>query len=151
MSRLALALVLAAGCGPYGYVTTVTMHASTSVAEAEKAEAEKYAPYWFTRAREYLHKAREEAAHANFGAANRFGRLAAEAASHAVADAERRKANPALMDEITRPVVSPTRGGNGMAPIEDDEPEPAPKPKRPDGGLAPIEDDEAPPGLEDPR
>lgn len=133
MQRLALALVVSASlaaCGPIGYVSQVTRTASTSLDEARAVNAAKYAPYWWTRAVEYLHKAREEAAHANFGAANRFGRLSAEAAEHAKADAVRRAADPTTMDEITAPPMStPARGGTGLAPA--------------------IEDDEAPPGLED--
>ena len=138
MRRLALALVIAAGCGPIGYVSQVTRTATTSVDEARAVNAAKYAPYWWTRAVEYLHKAREEAAHANFGAANRFGRLSAEAAERAKVDAIRRAADPSLMDEITPPPMTPGRGDDGLAPVEDDEP-----PKKPGKGLAPV-DDEAP-------
>ncbi len=136
MRRLALALVVTAsivGCGPIGYVSQVTRTASTSVDEARAVNAAKYAPYWWTRAVEYLHAARVQAAHANFGAANRFGRLAAEAAEHAKVDAIRRAADPAAMDEITPPPITPSRGGGGLAPaIEDD-----------------GSDDETPPGLDE--
>lgn len=135
MRRLALALVvMLAGCGPIGYVSQVNRTATTTVEEARALNAAKYAPYWWTRAIEYLHKAREEAAHANFGAANRFGRLSAEAAEHAKADSTRRLADPKAMDEITPPPgITPTRrGGKGLAPVEDG-----------DGS------DETPPGLDD--
>lgn len=132
MRRLALALILVAGCGPITYVSTVTRTATTAVDEARTVNAAKYAPYWWTRALEYLHKAREEAAHANYGAANRFGQLAADAAEHAKVDAIRRAADPTLMDEITPPTGTPQRGGKGLAPIDDGS----------DGT------DETPPGLE---
>ena len=126
-----MALVVTAslgGCGPIGYVSQVTRTASTSVEEARAANAAKYAPYWWTRATEYLHTAREEASHANFGAANRFGRLSAEAAEHAKADAVRRAADPKAMDEITPPpMTAPVRGEGGLAPaIEDDDAETPP-------------------------
>ncbi|HVK73255.1 MAG TPA: hypothetical protein VM734_08025 [Kofleriaceae bacterium] len=126
---LALALVIAtAGCGPIGYVSQVTRTASTSVEEARALNAAKYAPYWWTRAVEYLHKAREEAAHADFQAANRFGRLAAEAAEHAKADAIRRAADPKLMEEITPPPPLPARGKPGLAPAVDGDAAPGGEP-----------------------
>src|SRR5512139_3936284 len=99
----ALAAVLAAGCGPVGYVSQVTRSASTAVDEARAVNAAKYAPYWWTRATEYLHQARVEAASADWQAANRFGRLATRAAEQAKTDALRRAADPTLMDEITPP------------------------------------------------
>jgi sRNA-binding protein len=89
-----LALVLAAlatglaACGPVAYVGDVTLRADDAVAAARRAEAEKLAPYWWTRATQYLHKARERAAYADFQGANRFGRLAAEAAEQAIVDAK---------------------------------------------------------------
>ena len=76
-----------AGCGPIRYVGDVTRRASDAVDAARAAQAEKYAPYWWTRATQYLHKAREVAAHADFQGATRFGRLATEAANQAAADA----------------------------------------------------------------
>ncbi len=118
---LALSLGTAgAGCGPIGYVSQVTRTAATSVEEARALNAAKYAPYWWTRAVEYLHQAREEAAHADFEAANRFGRLASEAADQAKADAIRRAADPKLMQEITIPPPLPARGQGGLAPAIDD-------------------------------
>ncbi len=131
MRRVLVLLVAAtAACGPIEYVNQVTRTAATSVDEARAVDAARYAPYWWTRAIEYLHQAREQAAHANFQAANRFGRLSTEAANQAKADAIRRAANPALMDEITPPRRSPKAGGDGLAPVVDDE-TPA--------GLAPAE------------
>ena len=76
-----------AGCGPIVYVAEVSRHASASVDAARAAHAEQYAPYWWTRATEYLEQAREVAAHADFQGANRFGRLAAEAADKATEEA----------------------------------------------------------------
>ena len=90
-------------------------------AAAPALDAARYAPYWWTRAVEYLHEARAQAAHANFQAANRYGRLSTEAANQAKADAIRRAANPALMDEITPPRRAPKGGSEGLAPVVDDE------------------------------
>lgn len=115
-------------CGPIGYVSNVRT-ASTAVEEARAVNAAKYAPYEWTRAVEYLHAARAEAAMADFEAANRFGRLAAEAATKAKADAMRRAADPRLMDEITPPPGAGSRPASptdGVAPVVDpDEENPA--------------------------
>ena len=79
MSRVALLMVIAVGasaCGPIAYVNEVTRRASTSVDSARAAQADKYAPYYWTRANQYLHQARVAAARADFQGANRFGKLA---------------------------------------------------------------------------
>lgn len=76
-------IATATACGAVGYVSRVTLSASSSVEAAEVVNAEQYAPYEYTRAKEYLHKAREEASYADFQAANRFGKLAHEAAVEA--------------------------------------------------------------------
>jgi hypothetical protein len=109
MSRAPLAAIAAliwlAACGPVTYVGQVTRTAASEVEAARAAQADKYAPYWFTLAVEYLEKAREEAAEADFQAANRFGRRAAEAAEKAVAEAlaaSRRAAEPAGEDAAPR-------------------------------------------------
>jgi hypothetical protein len=111
--RLALAIAMLtaglAACGPIAYVNEVTRRADNAVAEARHAEADKYAPYWWTRATQYLHKARENAAHADFQGANRFGRLAAEAAEQAIVDAK---------DPSKRPLdlrVAPAKGPGAPA------------------------------------
>jgi hypothetical protein len=78
-------LALLAGCGPALYVDGVTQTASRRVESARAAGAEKRAPYWFTLAVEYLDKAREDAAQADFQSANRFGRRATAAADRAIA------------------------------------------------------------------
>ena len=87
MRRVVLAIALFAACGPIAYVNEVTRRASDAVDTARALEADKYAPYWWTRATQYLHKAREVAAHADYQGANRFGRLAAEAANKAAEEA----------------------------------------------------------------
>ena len=87
MRARALAWVLAAvlgGCGPVMYINEVTRRASGDVEAARAAQADQFAPYWYTLAVEYLRKAREEAAHADYQAANRFGKKASQAARRAV-------------------------------------------------------------------
>jgi hypothetical protein len=79
-----LVAALVVGCGPVTYINQVTRKASTDVEAARAAQADQYAPYYFTLAVEYLRKAREEAAHADFQSANRLGRMASRAARRAV-------------------------------------------------------------------
>jgi len=82
--RLAVVLAAALGCGPITYINQVTRKAANDVEAARSAQADQYAPYYYTLAVEYLRKAREEAAHSDFEAANRFGRMASKAARRAV-------------------------------------------------------------------
>lgn len=80
---LSVALLLACACGPIEYVNQVTRKASAELAAAKAVKADKYAPYHFTLAVEFLHKAREEAASADYQAANEFGRRSSSAAREA--------------------------------------------------------------------
>lgn len=82
-----LALVAGAACGPVTYINQVTLKASTAVAAAKEAGARRRSPYYYTLAVEYLHKAREEAAGADYEAANRFGHKSEMAARKAKAEA----------------------------------------------------------------
>ena len=74
---------VAAACGPVQYIGTVTQSAASSVAAAKAANAETYAPFEYTAAVEYLHKAREEEGYADHQAAVRFGKLAQQHADKA--------------------------------------------------------------------
>jgi hypothetical protein len=109
---IAIVLALTAACGPIEYVNQVTRKAATAVESAEAAQADKYSPYWYTLAVEYLHKSREEAAGSDFQAANRFGRKAEEAAIKAREEALRRAADPEAADFGPLPDDDP-----GMAPL----------------------------------
>ena len=108
--RLVLAMLMAglAACGPVAYLSE-TRRADDAVADARHAEADKYAPYWWTRATEYLHKARENVAHADFQGANRFARRATEAARQAIVDAQ---------DPSKRPIdpFAPAKGAPAKDP-----------------------------------
>lgn len=132
LAACALAAGGVVGCGPIRYVGDVTRRASDAVDAARAAQAEKYAPYWWTRATQYLHKAREVAAHADFQGATRFGRLATEAANQAAADAR-----IAAGDASKRPIDRAPGPASGPAPG------PASKPT--DAPVAPARDLPAPP------
>jgi hypothetical protein len=116
-ARVALMLAAAlAGCGPVSYVGG-TRTASDAIEAARAVHADKYAPYWWTRATQYLHKANEVAAHADFQGANRFGRLATEAATKAAEEA-----TLAARDASRRRLDTPP----DVAPAKDTAPAPAP-------------------------
>lgn len=114
--QAALFAALLGGCGPIEYVNQVTREASSQVEAARAVRADKYAPYWYTLAVEYLHKAREEAATADFQAANRFGRRAAEAAAEARTIALREAGEPALTPPTPAPAPAPATGADGEVP-----------------------------------
>ena len=109
LAVLALVAPLGLGaCGPIVYVSEVTRHASSAVDDARAAQADKYSPYWWTRATQYLHQARVLAAHADFQGANRFGRRASEAAENAVEEAEVAARDPSKRPlETTTPTTAP--------------------------------------------
>lgn len=112
---LAACLVGTWGCGPTVYISRVTLKASASVEAAKAAKADEYSPYWYTLAVEYLHKAREEAAYADFQAANRFGRIAHEAALNAKEEAIARAKEgvPAAAKAPAEPAADDTAGAKG--------------------------------------
>ena len=78
-----LAALIAGGCGPIEYLNQVSSKAATALAEAKRAQADRYAPYEYTAAEEYLHKAREEAGYAEYQDSIDFGRKAEELAHRA--------------------------------------------------------------------
>ena len=80
---LAPLLVSLWGCGPVEYINQVGNKAASAVSAAKLASAERYAPYEYTKATEYLHKAREEAGHAEYEDAIEYGRKAEEYANRA--------------------------------------------------------------------
>lgn len=113
------AALACAGCGPITYHSEVSRRAERAVEAARAAEAERYAPYWFTRATEYLHQAHAVAAHADFQGANRFGRLATESALQAKADAEVAARDPSKRprDAAPVPTAAPKKPGR-PAPVQ---------------------------------
>jgi sRNA-binding protein len=116
---LLLAIVLtASACGPIVYVSEVTRRASTAVDEAKAVQADKYAPYYWTRATQYLHQAKELAAHADFQGSNRFGRLAAEAAEIAVTEAQLAAKDPSRrpLELDKKAPTTPSDGPDDEAP-----------------------------------
>ena len=89
------ACLLAVGCGPVEYINQVGNRAASAVSAAKLASAERYAPYEYTSAQEYLHKAREEAGHAEYEDAIDYGHKAEDFANRARAIAIQRMAKEA--------------------------------------------------------
>src|SRR4051794_5924617 len=85
IAMLATPIVLGAvgGCGPVEYINQVSFKAATALAAAKEAQADRYAPYEYTAAEAYLHKAREEAAYAQYQDSIEYGRKAEEQAHKA--------------------------------------------------------------------
>ena len=104
-----LALALVAGCGPFAYVGQVPTDAARKVERARELNAAKYSPYWWTRATQYLHMAREVAAHADYQGATRFGRLASEAAEKAAEEAEAGARDPSKQLAPAKDDVAPAK------------------------------------------
>src|SRR5579884_4123912 len=71
-----IACFLVTGCGPVEYINQVGNRAASAVSAAKLASAERYAPYEYTAAETYLHKAREEAGHAEYHDAIDYGHKA---------------------------------------------------------------------------
>jgi len=140
MRRWVLALGLLSACGPVAYINQVPRDAAHKVELARQLNAVKFSPYWWTRAVEYLRMAREVAAHADFQGANRFGRLASEAAAQAATESEERARDPSKMPRNPMaPEAAPAK--DGTAPAKDDS-EPAPaKDAKSKGGVAPAKDE----------
>jgi len=77
MRRLALLMLLSTmGCGPIEYITIVTFEASKAVHEAKSSRAADLAPYEYTAAVEYLHKARDVGGYARYHEAIEWGKKA---------------------------------------------------------------------------
>lgn len=118
MRTWVIALVVAAGCGPIAYINQVPRDAAPKVERARQLGADKYSPYWWTRAVVYLHMAREVAAHADYQGANRFGRLASEAAEKAAEEAEAAARDPSKRPAEPTDTLAPAK--DPVAPAKDD-------------------------------
>lgn len=96
--RIALLLLLglpaATGCGPIEYISTVTFQAGKAVQEAKASRAPELAPYEYTAAVEYLHKAREVGGYARYQQAIDLGNKARDFGRDAVRLARERAVQP---------------------------------------------------------
>lgn len=90
-------LAVVAGCGPV-QSTAYLLDAEVQIQAARTAGAEKYAPYEWTSANLYLHKAREEVGYSDFQAGVDFAEKAARFATQA-----RQKSQAAAAAETPAP------------------------------------------------
>lgn len=91
---------LAWGCGPT-QSTALIMDADVLLQAATTADAEKLAPFEWTGAREYLHKAREEQGYSDYETAIDFADKAKKLAGEAKSKAMAAKADGALPSSPT--------------------------------------------------
>jgi hypothetical protein len=138
-----VATLIACGCGPIEYFNQVGAKAASAVAAAKEAEADRYAPYEYTAAEAYLHKAREEAGYAQYQDSIEFGRRAEELAHRARAIAMSRmnqsnQSNQSNTSRISSPLMSsPAPVGvpsdvPAAPAVDPDEPRPEAPRKRPE-------------------
>jgi len=73
---------LLGGCGPV-QSTAYLLDADVQIEAARTAQADKYAPYEWTAANLYLHKAREEVGYSDFEVAVDFAQKASKYANEA--------------------------------------------------------------------
>lgn len=98
-------LALAPACGPVTYLSRVTFGAYGDMAELQSTDTEKWSPYEYTAAREYLRRAMELGGYARFHDANNFGKKAQTNAADAKKVATRRKKGNEL------PIFDPNQPG----------------------------------------
>jgi hypothetical protein len=110
-------VILVPGCGPIEYINQVSVKAASAVSAAKLAQADRLAPYEYTAAEEYLHKAREEAAYAEYQEAIEYGRRSEEMANKGRAIAVARLSQGGGASSA----ATPSR--------EREEPRPAPRPE----------------------
>ena len=122
-----------AGCGPIEYINQVSTRAVSALAAAKKVGADQYAPYEYTAAEAYLHKAREEGAYAQYQDAIEYGRRAEELADRARAISVTRMNQPEGAPAPPGP-ASPSRAAPARAtPHSPSSPSPAPPPEEDQG------------------
>lgn len=116
-----LATSLTSGCGPIEYINQVGVKAAGAVSAAKLAQADRYAPYEYTAAEEYLHKAREEAAYAEYEDAIEFGRKAEELANKGRAIAVTKLSQSASASSVATPASESSATTPAPAPRAQDE------------------------------
>jgi hypothetical protein len=112
---LALAVAGLLACGPVDYLHTVALKATSALARARAAGAERLAPYEYWSSVEYLQMARDTASYADYQLSSRYGEKAETMAkkAHSIA-IKKREAGPAAEAEPAtgaRPAVTAEGAG----------------------------------------
>ena len=105
----AMALALFCGCGPV-QSTAYLLDAAVQIEAARTAQAEKYAPYEWTSANLYLHKAREEVGYSDFEQAVSYSKKASGFANKAKENAMKTARKD---DQSSEPGVETIKPGGG--------------------------------------
>lgn len=95
------AVLACIGCGPVEYLNQVSGRAAAALAQAKRLGADTHAPYEYTAAAAYLHKAREEAGHSSYQVAIEYGRRAEELANRAESIARDKKSRNQSAEDAT--------------------------------------------------
>jgi len=111
---MALAMVLLGGCGPFGYLSKVAKDASRAVADAERAEAPKYAPYEYWGAVTYLEQAKVLMAYSEYERSFDYGGRAKQLAEEAKRKAERRESGK-MKETVESKADADAKQGEGDA------------------------------------
>ncbi len=109
-----VALVAAAGCGPFGYLKKVAKDASKAVADAKAAEAEKFAPYEYWGAVSYLEQAKVLMAYSEYERSFDYGVRAKQLAEEAKQKAERRESGQ-MKESLGEAPAAGEAAGEGKA------------------------------------
>jgi len=118
MPRLVIALLssllvsLASGCGPL-ISSYLIISAQAELDGADAAQGERFAPYEYTAATEYLAKAREEQGYADFGPSIDYAFKANELAVKAKERAEKERSKAQGPGEMPPGVVAPPPNNDG--------------------------------------
>jgi hypothetical protein len=112
LAPLGAALLAISGCGPI-ISTSLIIDAEAKLSAAKAAEAERYAPYEWTAAEEYLHKAHEELGYADYGPAIDYAYKAADAAEKGTRKASDERSKdmegpPTVVDDNAASAAEPT-------------------------------------------
>jgi predicted Zn-dependent protease len=92
---LALGIAATTGCGSAQGLGQATSRATQALAQAQKAGVEQDAPYEYTKAAEYLQRAREDAEHSNPEGAAEWARRSEDCSRKAMQRAKQRRTTDA--------------------------------------------------------
>ncbi|MEZ4448881.1 MAG: DUF4398 domain-containing protein [Nannocystaceae bacterium] len=110
-----LAGLVAAGCGPFGYLKKVARESSKAVADAEAAGAEENAPYEYWGAVTYLEQAKILMGYSEYERSFDYGERAKQLAEEAKVKAEKRRTNTMTETAESAPEGSGDGAGSGAA------------------------------------
>lgn len=124
--------LVSAGCGPFGYLKKVASDATRSVADAEAAGAEEYAPYEYWGAVAYLEQAKVLMGYSEYERSFDFGERAKQLANEAKVKADRVKDGESTVtdEDIATPHDMVDSDGEKIESVDEaNQPEPESEPE----------------------